>query len=88
MILLMYKTFCHMLSCIKSFTLLLYKQAFCLHVYLCTAYVQCWRKPEEGVGPWELELQGVVSCCAGAGDQTQGSRRPDSAFNHSTPAPV
>lgn len=38
---------------------------FCLHVWLCTTCIRCWRKLEEGIRPLVLETQTVVSCHIG-----------------------
>jgi hypothetical protein len=38
-------------------------------MYVCHMYAWCPWRPEEGATPLELELQMIVSCCVGAGNQ-------------------
>jgi hypothetical protein len=54
---------------------------FCLHVYLCTACVQCPWRPKRVSEPLELELQVVVSCHGGAGNWTRVLWRTSQLFS-------
>jgi len=50
---------------------------FCLHVCLCSMYMQCLQNPD----PLKLVLQTVVSCHMGAGNRARSSGRAASALS-------
>lgn len=70
----MYRAFCYMLSYIKFFTLFLCVQigispaCMSVHLHACSAGGSQKRAPDLG----GLELQVIVSCYVGAGNQTPG----------------